>query len=305
MSRLGRAAGLVAAATFVSRILGLVRDAVRAALVGARWLSDSLDVAFRVPNLLRDLFAEGAFSGAFVPTLTQVREAEGDRAAFRLLNRVLSTMIVHVGAIVVLMIVFAPEVVGALAAPAFRERPEFELAVVLVRILAPFLLFISMAVAAMGTLNVFGRFFVPALSPAIQNLILFAGGLVLVLLATGRAAAVTPWAVLLLCGGAAQFLVQIPQLRRAGWRPRFLPDPLLRRPETREIVRRMVPVACGMAAAHICVLINTRLATGFEGVSLVKRHQMVYATVKDKMLPHDESIHALQLKTLTPAEAEK
>jgi putative peptidoglycan lipid II flippase len=262
---LTRAAGAVSAATLVSRVLGLVRDAIRGALVGANRLSDALDVAFKVPNLLRDLFAEGAFSGAFVPTLTRVREYDGDEAAFALLNRVLSTMVVHVGAIVVLIVAFAPAIVDALA-PAFEREPEvYELTVVLVRLLAPFLLFVSMSAAAMGTLNVHGRFFVPALSPAMQNVVLALGGIVLVVLISGPAEAAVPWAVLLLCGGAMQFVVQVPALMRLGWRPRFLPDVLLRARETRTILRRMLPVAGGLAAAHLCVLINTRLATADAG----------------------------------------
>jgi putative peptidoglycan lipid II flippase len=266
VSRLARAAGLVSLAVLFSRILGLMRDALRAGLVGARWLSDALDVAFKVPNLLRDLFAEGAFSGAFVPTLSVVREKKGDAAAFVLLNRVLSTMLVYVGVVTALLIVFAPQVVSLIASPRFTARPEeFALAVELVRLLAPFLLFISLAVAAMGALNVFGRFFVPALSPAMQNLLLVVGGLALVHLGVGRNEAVRPWALLLLAGGALQFLVQMPPLLRVGWRPRFTPDLRLRAPETREIARRMLPVVGGLAAAHVCILINTRLATADEG----------------------------------------
>jgi putative peptidoglycan lipid II flippase len=266
VSRLARAAGLVSLAVLLSRILGLMRDALRAALVGAGWLSDALDVAFKVPNLLRDLFAEGAFSGAFVPTLSVVREKEGDAAAFVLLNRVLSTLLVYVGLVTALMVAFAPQVVGLIASPRFTAQPElFERAVGLVRLLAPFLLFISLAVAAMGALNVFSRFFVPALSPAMQNVLLVVGGVTLVHLGVGRAEAVRPWAVLLLAGGALQFLVQLPPLYRVGWRPHFTPDLRLRAPETREIVRRMLPVVGGLAAAHVCILINTRLATADEG----------------------------------------
>ncbi|MHC4547225.1 MAG: murein biosynthesis integral membrane protein MurJ [Planctomycetota bacterium] len=266
MSRLSRAAGLVSVATLVSRVLGLARDAVRGALVGARWLSDALDVAFKVPNLLRDLFAEGAFSGAFVPTLARTREHEGDGAAFALLNRVLSTMLVYLGAVVLLMVLFAPQIVRLLAAEEFvAQRELFALTVDLVRILSPFLLLICLAVAAMGALNVFGRFFMPALSPAAQNLVLVAGGVLVFHVGLGREDAARPWALLLLGGGAMQFLIQVPVLYRSGWRPRFAPDLKLCAPETREILRRMLPVVGGLAAAHVCILINTRLATGDEG----------------------------------------
>jgi len=262
---LARAAGYVSLATLCSRVLGLFRDAVRAALLGAGALSDALDVAFKIPNLLRDLFAEGAFSGAFVPTLAGVRERGGDAVAFDVLNRVLSTMLLHVGAIVVGIVVFAPELVVLITSPAFVQGETFPLTVVLVRLLAPFLFFISLAVAAMGTLNVFGRFFLPALSPALQNLVLVVGGVVMVLAGFGQAQAAIPWAALLLLGGALQFAVQLPALWRLGWRPRFQPDLFARESETRAILNRMLPVVGGMAAAHVSIIINTKLATSHVG----------------------------------------
>jgi putative peptidoglycan lipid II flippase len=264
VTRLSRAAGLVSIATLVSRVLGLVRDSVRAALFGTGWLSDALDVAFKVPNLFRDLFAEGAFSGAFVPTIMAAREREGQAAALALLNRVLSTMLVYVGGICLALIAFAPAIVRLLASAEFARQPEFASAVVLVRVLAPFLLLICLAVAAMGALNVFGRFFVPALSPAAQNLVLFAGGVAVYHATTEEAERALPWAYLLLGGGLLQFLIQLPALLRLGWRPRFAPDLLLRLPETRQMLRRMLPVVAGLAATHVCILVNTRLATGHE-----------------------------------------
>ncbi len=265
-SAVSRTAGVVAAATMVSRVFGLVRDAVRAALVGARSLSDALNVAFKIPNLLRDLFAEGAFSGAFVPTLAAVREREGDDAAWQLFNRVWSTLTVYVGFVVVLLIVGAPTLVEWIASYRFvHDSGYFDLTVLLVRLLAPFLLFISLAVAAMGALNVWGRFFVPALVPALQNVLLVGGGVLLLTIGWADAEAAVPWAVLLLAGGFVQCAAQIPALRRAGWRPRWQPDWRLAEGSVREIVRRMGPVVGGMAAAHICILINTKLATRVEG----------------------------------------
>jgi putative peptidoglycan lipid II flippase len=263
--RLARAAGAVSLATLCSRVLGLTRDAVRAALLGASALSDALDVAFKVPNLLRDLFAEGAFSGAFVPTLAGVRERKGDAAAFEVLNRVFTTMLIHVGLVVVLLVWGADGVVRLITAERFAQSAEFGLTVLLVRLLAPFLLFVSLAVAAMGALNLFDRFFVPALSPALQNLTLVAGGGLMLAAGIGGAAAAVPWAVLLLIGGLAQFVVQLPALWRLGWRPRLLPDPLARHAETRTILGRMLPVVGGMAATHVCIVINTKLATDVVG----------------------------------------
>ena len=266
MTGLARAAGLVSVATLVSRVFGLLRDSVRAAIFAASALSDALNVAFLVPNLLRDLFAEGAFSGAFVPTFAATRESHGSNAAFALLNRVLSTMLVYVGGLVVLVIAAAPAIVRGVAAPEFVGDTElFDTTVLLLRVLAPFLLFICLAVAAMGALNVCGRFFVPALSPAIQNVVLVVGGVVVYRLTVGPVEAALPWAFLLLAGGLLQFIVQVPSLLREGWRPRFSPDLRLKTPEARTIVRRMVPVVAGLAAAHVSILINTRLATADVG----------------------------------------
>ena len=266
MSRIARAAGLVSAATLVSRVLGLLRDSIRAALVGARGVSDAIGVAYLIPNLLRDLFAEGAFSGAFVPTLSQEEQQGGRAEAFRLLNRVLSTLLVYVGVLVLLIAIAAPWIVRSMTDRHFWGDPElFGLTVLLVRVRAPFLLFICLAVAAMGALNVCGRFFLPALSPATQNAVLVIGGCVLLSLSLGELEAALPWAWLLLLGGLTQFLVQLPALWREGWRPRFTPDLRLATPAVRQIVQRMLPVAGGLAATHLSILINARLATAFTG----------------------------------------
>ena len=266
MKRLTGAARRVSLATLVSRVLGLFRDGLRAALVGAGALSDALEVAFKVPNLLRDLFAEGAFNGAFVPTLSKTQNDGGDTAAFDLVNRALSTLALYAGAAVVLLMVFAPELITAITDPEFRNDPEkFHTAVYYARMLAPFLLFISLAVVLMGALNVRGRFFLPALSPASQNLVLVGGGVFLLMLDVDGISAAFPWALLLLAGGAVQCLLQVPAMLREGWRPRFLPDPLLRDPGLREIARRMAPVVMGLAATHLCILINLRLASQYEG----------------------------------------
>jgi putative peptidoglycan lipid II flippase len=266
VSRIARAAGRISAATLVSRVLGLLRDSIRAALVGARGISDALGTAYLIPNLLRDLFAEGAFSGAFVPALSKAREDRGSEGAFLLLNRVFSTLLVYIGAIVLLIALFAPDLVALLTSKAFRADAELvETTVSLVRLLAPFLLFISLAAAAMGALNVFGRYFLPALSPATQNAVLVIGGVLLLQLALSESEAAIPWAVLLLVGGFMQFAIQLPALLRLGWRPRFLPDLVLRTDEVRLILRRMLPVVGGMAATHASILINWRLATNFYG----------------------------------------
>lgn len=262
MRRLSRAAGAVSVATLVSRLLGLLRESVRAGLLGSAQLSDAVDVAFRVPNLLRDLFAEGAFSGAFVPTLARERRRGGDASALALVNRAGTTLLLYVALAVALLALFAPQILAALTSREFQTDPERHgPALRLTRVLAPFLLFICAAVVAMGALNVFGRFFLPALSSAAQNAILVGGGGALLAFGVAGSDAATPWALLLLAGGACQFFVQVPALRREGWRPRFAPDLAMRDPAVREILRRMAPVVLGLAATHACILVNQRLAT--------------------------------------------
>ena len=266
MRRISLSASLVSLATLFSRILGLGRDVLRATLLGSGLLSDAMEVAFRIPNLLRDLFAEGAFNGAFVPTLSREKKEGGKRAAFELTNRALSTLFLYASGAVALMMIFAPEIVWLITDESFSGDPEkFDPTVRLVRVLAPFLILVSMAAVAMGALNVSGRFFLPALSPATQNLVLVAGGSLMVILGLTEDRALLPWAGLLLLGGAVQFVVQLPALRREGWRPQWRPDVFLKSPGVREIAKRMGPVVLGMAATHLSILINTRLASQFTG----------------------------------------
>ena len=178
-NRIARAAGLISALTLVSRVLGLVREQVFAALVGAGYHSDAFRIGFRVPNLLRDLFAEGALSAAFVPTYVRAMKERGREGAFVLANRVLTFLAVVLAALVVVGIVFAPAIVSALA-PGFEgSAGKTELTVLLTRIMLPFLPLVSFAAVAMGMLNAEERFGWPALSPALFNVVTVACGAVL------------------------------------------------------------------------------------------------------------------------------
>ncbi|HEY6100597.1 MAG TPA: lipid II flippase MurJ, partial [Anaeromyxobacter sp.] len=163
--RVGRAIW-ISAATMASRVLGLVREQVFAALLGAGFYADAFNTAFRIPNLLRDLFAEGALSSAFVPTFADYQRNRGPAQAYRLANLLVGLLLVVVGAITLLGIAFAPQVV-AVVAPGFREQQG--LTVLLTRIMMPFLLVVSLAAAAMGMLNAQARFTAPALAPALFN----------------------------------------------------------------------------------------------------------------------------------------
>jgi putative peptidoglycan lipid II flippase len=164
--RMGRAIWL-SAATMTSRVLGLVRDQLFAALVGANVWSDAFVVGFRIPNLLRDLFAEGALSSAFVPTFAEAHARRGRDDAFRLANALVGLVLVVVGTVVAAGILAAPVVVRLLAPGFGPEQAAF--ATFLTRIMMPFLLLVSLSAVAMGMLNAQSRFTAPALAPALFN----------------------------------------------------------------------------------------------------------------------------------------
>ena len=153
-----------------SRILGLVREQVLASMFGAGNAMDAFNVAFRIPNLVRDLFAEGAMSAAFVPVFMR-QLASGDRdSAWRLANNVINALLVITGTVVLVGMVFARPLIGAFAADYANVPGKLELTVLLTRIMLPFLTLVALAAALMGMLNSLHRFFVPALAPAMFNI---------------------------------------------------------------------------------------------------------------------------------------
>lgn len=260
--RMGGKALLVSAATMLSRVLGLVREQLFAALLGATAFADAFVVAFRIPNLLRDLFAEGALSSAFVPTFAEHLKRSRE-AAFRLGSIVIGALGLATGLVTLLGIVFAPELVAVMA-PGFEEVPgKVELTVLCTRVMFPFLPLVALAAVAMGGLNAQEKFGPPALASAMFNLVAIAFGVILVIAGVKAEAAAVGWSVGTLLGGAAQLLVQVPALRRTGFsfRPLFaFADPGLRR-----ILRLMGPAVIGLAATQTNVFVNTIFASQVEG----------------------------------------
>ena len=250
-----------------SRVLGVVREQVLAALFGAGDASDAYNVAFRVPNLVRDLFAEGAMSSAFVPTFTRHLTTAGKDSAWRLGNLVINGLIVITLALVILGVIFAEPLVG-LFAGAYREVPgKFELTVFLTRLMLPFLTFVAVAAAFMGMLNSLHRFFVPALSPAMFNVATIVCALTLVpLMPALSLPAITAIAIGTLVGGVAQLSLQWPSLRREGFTYRPVLD--WKDESLRRVLVLMGPGTIGLAATQVNVLVNTVLATG-EGTGAV------------------------------------
>ena len=250
-----------------SRVLGVVREQVLAALFGAGNAMDAYNVAFRIPNLVRDLFAEGAMSSAFVPTFTRHLANDGRESAWRLGNYVVNGLIVITAGIVVLGIVFAAPLVDLFAA-AYRSVPgKFELTVLLTRLMLPFLTFVALAAAFMGMLNSHHRFFIPALSPAMFNVAIIVCTLVLVPFMPGLGLpTIAAVAIGSLLGGVAQLALQWPALRREGFRYRPILD--WRDKSLRRVLVLMGPGTLGLAATQINVFVNTVLATG-EGTGAV------------------------------------
>ena len=258
--RLAHHAGLTGAATLASRVLGLVRDQVLAAFFGAGNDMDAFVVAFRIPNLVRDLFAEGAMSAAFVPTFTRELTLRGKRDAWRLGNNVLNTLLVVTGVIVVAGIVFARPLIGLYAGDFANVPGKLELTVQLTRVVLPFLTMVAVAAAAMGMLNSLHHYFVPALSPAMFNVATIVVVVVLApLLPRYGLPPIMAVAIGALAGGVGQIAIQWPPLRREGFRYARLFDP--RDPGLRRVLILMGPRTIGLAATQVNLFVNTLLAT--------------------------------------------
>ena len=264
---LTRSVGIVGLATMISRVLGLVRDQALAYRFGAGDRMDAFFVALRIPNLLRELFAEGAMNAAFVPVFTRRLTREGREAAWRLGARLINALAVVTGVIAAAGIVFA-EPLTRLFAAGYQDVPgKLELTVQLTRIVLPFFTLVAIAAACMGMLNSLRRFFVPALSPAAYNVCLIAGTLVVVpLMPEDGMDPVAAVAAAVLAGGGGQIAAQWWALRREGFRWRPVLDPGDR--GLREVVGLMGPATVAGAALQVNLLVNTRLAT-FEGTGAV------------------------------------
>ena len=265
--RLARSAGIIGAATLASRILGLVRDQVLAFLFGAGNAMDAFNVAYRIPNLMRDLFAEGAMSAAFVPTFTRHLTLKGKRAAWALGNQLVNTLLVVTSALVIAGIAFADPITRLLAGSYADVPGKLELTVTLTRVMLPFLTLVALAAAVMGMLNSLGRFFVPALSPAMFNVAIIGSAVLLVpVMPSVGLLPVVGIAIGVILGGFGQVAWQLPALYREGYR--YRPTLNLSDPGLREILRLIGPGTLAGAAVQINLLVNMVLATG-EGTGAV------------------------------------
>ena len=256
-----RALFTVSSLTMVSRVLGYARDFLIARIFGASLATDAFFVAFKIPNLLRRMFAEGAFSQAFVPVLAGFKGAHSAEETKALIDRVATLLFLALAVTAALGMAAAPLIVY-LTAPGFAADPQkFELTVTMLRITFPYIVFISLVALAAGILNTWSRFGVPAITPALLNVAFIAAALffaerfeppVLVL----------AWAVF--AGGALQLAFQVPFLVRLGLLPRWRLD--MRHPGVRRVLFLMAPAAFGVSVSQISLLINqvfaSFLATG-------------------------------------------
>lgn len=271
-----RSAGIVSIAVMISRSLGLVREIVFANFFGAGILNDAFQVAFRIPNVLRDLFAEGALSAAFVKVFTDYQILKSEEEAWKLASLVLNALIVVLSVITILGVIFSPQIVGLIADGFSPEQAA--LATLLTRIMFPYILFVAMAALAMGVLNTKGNFGIPASASTVFNVVSICVGLGLAFWLSGGGwttaeiggipTDAAQWAVIgmsigTLIAGASQFLMQVPSLLKIGFR--FSPVLSFADEGVRKVGRLMAPAIIGTSAVQVNVLVNTYFVTSIEG----------------------------------------
>jgi putative peptidoglycan lipid II flippase len=262
-----KAASTVSLLTLASRITGLVRELLMAATFGASGLTDAFNVAFRIPNLFRRLFGEGAFSQAFVPTLAHSKETDGDTATHRLIDSVATVLAWALLATCVVGVASAPILVWALAS-GFKQTPHnFEAAVFMTRWMFPYIGFMSMVALSAGVLNTWKRFAAPAATPVLLNICMIAAAwLGAPWFASMGIEPIYAMAGGVMLGGVLQLAVQVPVLHRLGLLPRIgLGWSRLRAawfdPGTRQVAGMMLPALVGVSVAQVSLLINTQIAS--------------------------------------------
>jgi len=258
--RIARSAGAVSGAVMCSRVLGLVREQIFAGMFGAGYAYDAFVVAFRIPNLLRDLFGEGALSAAFVTVFSDYETNRGAEETWRLASTVISFFAILLSLLTLVGIYFAQPIVGLLAPDFSMVGGKAELTTLLTRIMFPFLIFVALAAVVMGMLNTKGRFFIPAVSSAFFNLGSIVGGVIVALLFPRfgwPAIAGMAWGTLI--GGLLQLLIQLPTLFKVGFV--FTPHLNLKNPGLKRIICLMLPATIGLSATQINIFINTNFAS--------------------------------------------
>lgn len=267
--RLFRSAAVISGFTFLSRITGLIRDILIARSFGAGGLTDAFWVAFRIPNLLRRLFAEGAFSQAFVPILGDVKNTQSESATQQLIDRVALVLSAVLMLVTLIGIIATPWVVSLMASGlrSAERQAEFSAAVWMTRMMFPYILCMSLVALASGVLNTWSRFAIPAFTPVLLNVAMIAASLWLMEYFSPPIYAL---AVGVMAGGVLQLGMQWIALSRLGVAPRFNLQlgTALRDPTVQKIIKKMIPATVGVSVAQISILINTNIATWLRAGSV-------------------------------------
>jgi putative peptidoglycan lipid II flippase len=265
---IARSGGKVSIAVTCSRVLGLVREQVFAYLFGASEAYDAFVVAFRIPNLLRDLFGEGALSAAFVTVFSDYEENRGERETLRLAGNVMVFFTILLSIITLIGIWQAENIVRLLVAANFENSPgKVELARLMTVIMFPFLILVSLSSVCMGILNTRGHFFVPSVSSGFFNLGSIIGGVSLSFIMPQYGyPAIVGMAIGTMLGGLLQLVGQFPSLKKAGFR--FIPNLDINDPGLRRILVLMIPAIVGLSALQLNVFINTFYASSLQEGSL-------------------------------------
>jgi putative peptidoglycan lipid II flippase len=277
----------VSGMTLLSRITGLVRETLQAVLFGAGMQMDAFQAAFRLPNILRRMFAEGAFSQAFVPILAEYQRRRGDDATRDLVGNVGGILALALLGVTVLGVLAAPALVYLLASGFAATPGKIELTTDLIRIVFPYILFVSLVSLSGGVLNVYRHFAVPAFTPVVLNLSIIGAAIFLSKYIDPPIKALA-WGVLI--GGVAQLAFQLAPLARIG----MLPRPRLdwRDEGVRRVLRNMGPAVVGVSAAQISVLINTQLA------SLLGDGRISWITYADRLMEFPSALLGVALGTV-------
>ncbi len=258
--KIAKSAGAVSTAVMCSRVLGLIREQVFAGLFGAGYAYDAFVVAFRIPNLLRDLFGEGALSAAFVTVFSDYDTNKGAKATWQLASNVLVFIAILLSIITLTGIYFSENIVNLLAHDFSLIAGKIELTSLLTMIMFPFLLFVALSAVVMGMLNTRGKFFVPAISSSFFNLGSIIGGVSLAFIMPhfGQPA-IVGMACGTLIGGIMQLAIQLPTLKKTGFR--FTPHLNLKDPGLKKILWLMLPATIGLSATQINIFVNTNFAS--------------------------------------------
>ena len=294
MAKLFKSTLVTGGMTILSRISGFIRDMILARLIGTTPLADAFFVAFRIPNFLRRIFGEGAFSQAFVPVFSGYR-INDETTARQFLDYVAGTMTVVLSGVALVGVIAAPVVVLVLA-PGFLAMPaKYHLTVVMLRITFPYLMFISLVAMSAGVLNTCGYFAVPAFTPVLLNLSLI-GAALWIAPHLAHPVLALAWGVLI--GGLAQFLFQLPFLLRLGLLPR--PRIGFAQEGVRRIFRLMLPALFGASVAQINLVVDTVLA------SFLKSGSVSWLYYSNRLLEFPLGVFGIALGTvILPSLSEK